>query len=268
MATSIKNCIYTDQKNYPQKNWNIKSLIFVHLFVIFLLSTWYLPLTRTAWNLIDQQVFFLLNASLKHSFWQNFWALANHKKTDWLHDVFMLLFFFFYIKKALGKKEKVQRASELIASILFFALTIFTINKTLVPNFFHLSRSSPSITYEGAIRLSQILDWLAIKDYSRCCFPADHGTTASLFVGTIYLLMGRKAGFIALLYGIFFCLPRLVVGAHFTTDILIGSVPIALIALGWAYLSPFFFHFTSIIAKIMHRALKLKRGNSNHEKFT
>ncbi len=231
--------------------WQIKALFLMHIFLLILLSTWFIPVTERMWQLIDQKGFYFLNSFLAHPFWQNFWGCANHKKMDWIHDLFMLAFFVFYIKKGVDKREKFWRVSQLIACTFLFALIIFTINKSLIPAFVQHTRSSPSLIYETTLRLSKMLDWLTVKDYSRSCFPADHGTTAALFVITVYRLMDKKTVVLSLFYGTFFCLPRLIVGAHFITDIIFGSVPIAVFSLGWIHFSPLFYRITFLINKFL-----------------
>lgn len=244
----------TTRKNvFPLSTWNVKSLLFFHLSVGLIILSWNISITRSIWDQIDQKFFFFLHKWILTSpFWQNFWAIANHKRVDWLHDIFMGSFFFYYIKK--GKENmRIKRIAELLISILCFSIIICLINKTIIPAYLCLSRHSPSLMYEGAIRLSTKINWLYIKDHSRTCFPADHGTTAVLFVTTVFFLMGRKIGFMALLYGIIFCLPRLVVGAHYLSDILIGSAGIGLLALAWLYFTPAMFFLTKMAENIISR---------------
>lgn len=242
---------------FPQSTWKIKSLLFFHLSLGLIILSWNIPVTRSIWDYVDQKSFFFLHKWIFTStFWQNFWAIANHKRIDWLHDIFMGSFFFYYIQQ--GKVDmRVKRIAELLVSILCFSTVICLINKTLIPAYLCISRHSPSLMYEGAIRLSTKINWLYIKDHSRTCFPADHGTTAVLFVTTVFFLMGRRIGFLALLYGIIFCLPRLVVGAHYLSDILIGSAGIGLFALAWLYFTPAMFSLTKIVENIINRCNRI-----------
>lgn len=247
----------TQHNGFPQNAWNIKSLLLLHFCLGVIILSWLFPVSRPIWDYIDQRCFMFLHKWIYTStFWQNFWAIANHKRVDWLHDICMTSFFFYYIRKG-GTTMRVKRIAELFISILCFFSVICLINKTLIPNFFCISRHSPSLIYEGAIRLSTKINWLYIKDHSRTCFPADHGTTAVLFVTTVFFLMGRKIGLIALIYGIIFCLPRLVVGAHYLSDILIGSSGIGLFALAWLYFTPAMFLLTRMTANIIDGCNKI-----------
>lgn len=245
------------QNVFPQNTWNIKSLLFLHLSLGLVILSWTMPSTRLIWDYVDQKCFIFLHNWIQTStFWQNFWAIANHKRVDWLHDVFMASFFLYYIKKG-GATLRVKRMAELLISVLCFFSVICLINKTLIPTCFSISRHSPSLIYQGAIRLSTKINWLYIKDHSRTCFPADHGTTAVLFVRTVFFLMERKIGLIALLYGIIFCLPRLVLGAHYLSDILVGSAGIALFSLAWLYFTPAMFYLTKVTENIFYRCNRI-----------
>ncbi len=191
------------------------------------------------WNALDLKVFTYLNSWIHHSsFWQNFWAFTGHRMMDWIHDVVMLLFFFFSIKWA-AEALKMRKVAELIFSVLFIALVICLVNGTLFPEFIHVSRKSPTMVDKEAFRLGSVIDWIKVKDHSRKSFPGDHATTATLFACLIFYLMGKRAGLLATLYAIFFCLPRLIAGAHWLTDDLIGSGSIAIIATSLAFGTPF-----------------------------
>lgn len=241
------------QNIFPRNMWDIQSLLLVHIGIGIIILSWIIPSTRYIWDCIDQKCFTFLHHWIQTSiFWQNFWAIANHKRIDWLHDIFMGSFFLYYIKKG-GIELRARRFAELLVSILCFFSIICLINKTFIPAYFSISRYSPSLVYENAIRLSTKINWLYVKDHSRTCFPADHGTTAVLFIRTVFFLMGRRTGIVAFIYGIIFCLPRLIVGAHYVSDILVGSASIALLGLAWLYSTPAMFYLTNVFENTIYK---------------
>lgn len=224
--------------------------IFIPLFIVFLIfASWLNPLTRPYWDALDLKTFTFLNTWVQtNPFWQNFWAFTGHRAMDWIHDIVMLLFFFFNIKwsSELLKKRKI---AEMIFSILFVALIICMVNGLFFPEFIHAPRKSPTMVDKTAFRLSSVIDWIKVKDHSRKSFPGDHATTAVLFACLIFHLMGKRAGVLATLYAIFFCLPRLITGAHWLTDNLIGSASIAIVATSLAFGTPFANWVISLIEK-------------------
>lgn len=249
---------------------NYKKLLIPPFIVLIVIVTWLSPLTRPYWDALDLKTFTFLNSWVHHnSFWQNFWAFTGHRIMDWIHDIIMFLFFFFSIRRCnhtIVNKErvpirevqelKIRKIAELIFSILFIALIVCMVNGLLFPEFIHMPRKSPTMVNEEAFRLGTIIDWIKVKDHSRKSFPGDHATTATLFTCLIFHLMGKRMGFIATLYAIFFCLPRLIAGAHWLTDNLIGSASIAIVATSLAFGTPF---AKWVITCIEKRLIKLRR---------
>jgi len=209
-------------------NWNFKKLLIPPAIVLILFLSWCVPFFRTYWNALDSFTFYSLNTWVQESsFWQNFWAFLGTRTMDWIHDGFMFLFFFFSIKKA-TQSLKARKIAEMICTIFVMALTICLVNGIMFPEFIHVPRKSPTMVDKEAFRLSSVIEWTKVKDHSRKSFPGDHATTAVLFTCFIYHLMGWRLGIVATVYAILFCLPRLIVGAHWLTDILLGSSLIAI----------------------------------------
>ncbi|MBF5059517.1 phosphatase PAP2 family protein [Candidatus Neptunochlamydia vexilliferae] len=244
----------------------MKKLFIPLLIVCLVWISWLSPYTRPLWDLLDQKAFNLLNAWIhKSPFWQNFWAFTGHRIMDYIHDLIMLLFFFFSIKWA-SKELKKRKVAELIFSTLFIALIIWFLNGPLAPDFLHFRRDSPTIVDKTAFRLSSVIDWIKVKDRSHKSFPGDHATTAILFTCLIFHLMGKRAGAIATVYAIFFCLPRLIAGAHWLTDTLIGSASIAIVATTLAFATPFANRCITAIEKklgsqLQNKGISMKRKN-------
>ncbi len=235
--------------------WNLKKLLLPPFILIILILSWCLPFFHSLWDTLDTQAFYFLNSWISKSyFWQNFWAILNHNKFAWVHDAIMFFFFFTYIRKG-TKGQKLHRTAQCIFSLLFIALVILFINKTLIHKYIQFSRESPTLIFSEVIPLSKHVTWLSVKDYSRNSFPADHGTHACLFTGLVFILISWRAGAVALLYAVFFCLPRLIVGAHWITDILLGGGSIAVVTLSIVSGSPLAFWVIYFIEKLLRKSL-------------
>lgn len=135
-------------------------------------------------------------------------------------------------------------------------ITITYVNKGIVTNFFHFKRHSPSIIYDNVTLLSEKISFITVKDKSKSSFPGDHATTAILFAIFSRYFMGKKLGFFASLYAVFFCLPRLICGAHWATDIIMGSYVIALVTTCIALGTPIQYYLIIGFKKSL-RAIKL-----------
>jgi membrane-associated phospholipid phosphatase len=243
---------------YRPSGWNLKALCITHAVIILCLVTLFSEQTQPIWQSLDIAFFKTLNQSLNFGIaWQTFWAMANHKMADWVEDVVILGFCFFYVKA--GKpSERLYRTSQMLFMIFFSALIIFFVNKIIIRDWVHIIRHSPTLVIESSIKLSDHISWLKIKDGSNRSFPGDHATTALLFGLTFVILGTRKMKILASLYAIFLCLPRMILGAHWLTDVMIGSGSIVFFFMMWAFCTPVAHKCTQYIERFLILCNKIK----------
>lgn len=214
--------------------WRMRPLLLCHLVIGLLLASFFLSL----WQPLDQAVFTFLNENLKKypSCW-GWLALANHSLADWFEDLCILGF---YILSILGtaKIERKERIWQFVFSALFIAFTILLINRLLCRDLLHLRRDSPTLSMEGSLRLSEKVPWLTVKDESSKSFPGDHATTALLFASTYAFFAKRPLSTYGYFYASLLCLPRLIAGAHWLSDLVVGSGSIVLFAMSWLLFTP------------------------------
>jgi len=236
--------------------WNIRRLVFFHLLIVVMGLSLFTPGIKEMWEVIDTAFFKWINGSLANRpHWQLFWALANHKWADWVEDLCVLVFFIFYVCQA-KKGMRLKRVCELLFCVLYIAAIIYFVNKTLFREYLDITRLSPTLTVDNCVHLSDEISWLSIKDDSAKSFPGDHGTTALLFAASFTYFAGWRLGIWAILYAAFLCLPRLITGAHWLSDVIIGSGSITLFCLGWAFCTPF---GSWAIEKLQRSLLRLTR---------
>jgi membrane-associated phospholipid phosphatase len=218
--------------------WKTRQLIFFNVLVLILLWSLFTPATKVFWETIDVAFFKTINSTLRgNPNWQLFWALANHKIADLVEDLCVLCFFFAYVTQA-RKGLRLRRVAELLFCVLYIGLIIYFVNKTLFREYLEIPRLSPTLSVGDSVHLSQEIPWLSIKDDSTKSFPGDHGTTALLFAASFSYFAGRRLGLFAFLYAAFLCLPRLITGAHWLSDVLVGSGCITIFFLGWSFCTP------------------------------
>jgi membrane-associated phospholipid phosphatase len=222
----------------PEKNWKLKTLLFSHIIVALLMGSLLWPLTRVYWEMLDIAFFKAINGSLSgHHNWQVFWAMANHKLADWVEDLCILGFWFVYIRSK-QKSLRLRGVAELLFCILYVAAILFFINKMVFREHLQIPRNSPTLVVESSVRLSDEVTWMKVKDVSVSSFPGDHGTTALLFAATLSYFASWRMGLLASAYAAFLCLPRLITGAHWLSDIIVGSGSIAILLLSWVFCTP------------------------------
>ncbi|HEY5236558.1 MAG TPA: phosphatase PAP2 family protein [Rhabdochlamydiaceae bacterium] len=219
--------------------------------IIFVLGSFLWPATFALWQSLDTAIFKSLNHTLEgHPWVQVFWALINHRKADLVEDVIFLLFFILAIRTA-PKEKRIRRTAEFIFCIILAGSLIYFVNRTFLRHHVLIPRESPSLVVTPCIRLSQEVPWMIVKDETVACFPGDHATTLLLFTVLYSFYAGRKLGALAALYAIFRILPRLIVGAHWLSDIIVGSGCLVLFFLSLALCTPFHTWTIDRIEKIL-----------------
>lgn len=238
--------------------WRFKPLLLAHILIALGLSALFAPLTHDYVQAFDLIIFKALNSSLQWGRpWQVFWALANHKLADWIEDIVILVFAAIYVRGA-AKGQKLYRSSQIIFLVLYSALIIFIVNKIILRDWVDILRNSPTLVDESSIKLSKHISWLKIKDGSPKSFPGDHATTAIIFGAAFVYLGSRKMKICAAAYAVFLCLPRMILGAHWLSDVVIGSGSIVGFFFMWAWCTPFAERCTKSIERLLNRFRKTK----------
>lgn len=222
----------------PKKT--VLRLLTIHLLIAALVAILFYDVHHGPFSPLDKGCFRLLNSWVaESSLWQNFWAMANHRMADWVEDVVFILFFYWMIRST-AKSEQPRKIAEILFFILFASFIILVANELLFRVLLHIRRDSPTLIMDDFTNLSEKITWLKVKFKSPKSFPGDHATTALIFMAT-FTYLARKHKLIlfsAISYGIFLCLPRLIAGAHWLSDILVGSGSIVAIFFGWAFYTP------------------------------
>ena len=243
--------------------WNPKGLLLSHVLIVFLLLLLFSPYTQGVLSAVDRAFFCFLNGSLKgHPHMQLFWSLANHKLTDWVHDV-VFLFLIIAAVFAAPKQDRLKKISQFLFCILYIACIIFFFNRLIFRENLDIVRLSPTVELPNSIRLSKIFPELGIKDASKQSFPGDHATTALLLAASYGYLARGKLALLGWAYGIFMCLPRLIAGAHWLSDVAIGSGCIALFFLSWAFHTPLANHASSLFERSLRFFLRKPQPTEN-----
>jgi len=210
-------------------------LIIWHVIALLLAISWWFPetLTREFWNGIDNTFFFSLNGSLAEGGgWAKMWAIANHRLFDACSALTMLILYGHYALRE-NATHLVQRTA-LFMWLIIISLLVVQTGKT----FLEIDRFSPSKVLQPAYLLTELFPGIDAKDKSSHSFPADHTTVLLLWTGFLWVFAGWRYGIIMAIAAIVFSLPRLVSGAHWLTDSIIGAGILVLPALAWCFFSP------------------------------
>lgn len=207
----------------------LPTVIALNVIGIGLYCSWYFLENHGFWSLLDQNIFLFFNHHIatSHGF-AVFLAITNYRAFDVISLLAMgLLYSHYYFNTPR------QRRALLINIGIVMLLSAVVLNQLghLLPG----SRPSASLffnNYPGVVRVSQFTD-IPTKDSSQDSFPGDHGMMLMIFAGYMLRYFGGRAFTGGLMILVVFSMPRLMIGAHWFSDIAVGSLSIALVGLSW-----------------------------------
>jgi membrane-associated phospholipid phosphatase len=189
--------------------------------------SWLWPRGRSIWNQVDATMFRFFNGALAIEWWRKGWAYLNHDYCDW---VGLVLFTGLLAYAARYGKRSLRRS---VISVALLAIMVIGVRggSQLAMKLSQggLGRPSPTLANADAWRLNSLVPDVVSKDASAWCFPSDHG----FVVLAILLYLGYRgpdrAVHVGLVLAAVFVVPRWVAGAHWFTDVAIGSAVMALL---------------------------------------
>ena len=197
-----------------------------------LFLSWYLPVNHGFWFPLDSGIFHFFNQALVKS--ETFlWlvAITNNRAFDGCSLLAMgCLMLSFWLKE-----DKTGRR-RIVMTGLVMLLTAVVINQ-LAQHLMPVKRASPSLYFPDIHRVSELLH-IPTKDASKDSFPGDHGMMLLIFSAFMLRYFGVRAFAISLIIFVVFSLPRMMIGAHWFTDIFVGSLSVILVGLPWVLMTP------------------------------
>ena len=236
------------------RSWRPVFLISCLFTAALLLSSWWWPVTREYWDALDAAAFYWLHGSILDggNDWRVFWAYANTRPIDGISALLFASIFFTWIWRG-GWSSAPERIAE---GFFLFGVTVMVLHVSSNV-IFTFDRLSPSLVLEPVFRLSEVVTSVKVKDVSGNSFPGDHGTAVSLFTLFIWAFSGWKRGVAALVLAVLAVLPRLMGGAHWITDLAVGSASIALVTAGLTLGTPFAKWCIAFVALALRKAVSV-----------
>jgi len=220
------------------KNRQLLILAGAFIVTLVLCASWFIAGPwRDAWDAIDNAVFFTLNGMLADKQpMAVFWALANNRSFDLVPALIFLVLFWRYMAGGGPARELLERVTGCFLMVAFVVL----VSRVIEGMVFDFERASPSLVMEPSHRLTEMVPWMKTKDSSHNSFPGDHGTISIMFSIFLIHCYGRRAAGWGAGLVILSIMPRLVGGAHWFTDVAVGSLVIALPAMALFLATPLF----------------------------
>lgn len=239
--------------------WSKKRLIASATLATALIGSWLLPATRGVWDRWDIVVFRTLNNTLQHEAWQTIWAVGNWRPFDFIPGLLLFVLLILAIRPVESARTW-SGWSSLAVLALGIVVTKWLFSELLLNRLLGYHRPSPTMTLENCYRLSELAPWIEAKDASSWCFPGDHGFV--LFAVALYLTWrsNRTIATLAWLAAAVFVLPRMAAGAHWSTDILVGSASMAFVCVSLILATPLHDWATGRISNLATRRLWDRAG--------
>lgn len=205
------------------------------------------------------RVFHSLNAPLAgHPLAAKFWAIASMRLADALAAV--LMFACIVRSGWIFSAAQVRRALFAFLAALALLLLIRVGPFAALVRLLHWQHGGPSLVVPGAVLLSDLFpDWHAvweIKDSSVRSFPGDHASVLLLWALFLWPFARWGQRLLIVVLCLAFMLPRLVAGAHWTADVLIGGTAVSLLAYGWGCCTPFAAKAADLLERLSAPLLK------------
>lgn len=213
--------------------WRVKRLILWQIFAILLLASWFLEPTRTLWLAVDEGFFRFFNDSLKNGSdsWRMLWALTNHRLFDGISAGLLILVFLVSASRN-GRETWFRHVS--VVTVTVIAAVIGTRIGHLIP----VERPSGSMILSDVFRLNSWAGGFETKDFSHSTFPGDHAMVAMIGVGYAFRYLSKGYAWAAVGAGLIIAMPRLVGGAHWLSDELVGAGFVGILVLSWSFYTP------------------------------
>lgn len=225
----------------------VSLILILNLCSLLIFCSWYLPAQHGFWLSLDTHIFYFFNQHiLPDSFFAKFVAYVNKRSFDLIILLVMGMLYYNTFRKQnyAGKRH-------LIIVGLVMVISAVLINQ--IGQNIPIDRPSPTLHFQDTHRVG-VVTGIATKDASGDSFPGDHGLMLLIFCSFILRYLSFRSFLCALLITVVFSLPRVMAGAHWASDILVGSLSLTLLTTSWLLITP----LSDIIIKWLEKVLPFK----------
>lgn len=238
--------------SFINKQWRIRPLIACHVAALLLLASWLWAPSREAWDRFDLLAFALLNTPVHEAgWWAHIWAIGSMRPVDMGVGALMLA--------VMLNTNLVFSATQIRKALFAFIATLtvmllFRVGFADLVKLMGWQRPSASLVVEGAARLTELFpSWEErwdMKDSASRSFPGDHASV--LLIWAMFMSFFARNWRLLLVWtmAVIFMLPRLVAGAHWVSDALVGGLFLALLGLAWSCFTPFAYRASEWLEKV------------------
>lgn len=234
--------------------FQFKPFFILNFVSLLLLFSWRNVITQEYWNYLDHQMFIALNQSLVefHPIWSGFWAILSVRVAD-LIPLFLIGLFFCFDDVLFKNKHKMMGLIGFVTLLVLMLLIRELMN--LYVEYANLGRKSPTLVVESALRLSSMYPSLGLKDLSENSFPGDHAAVLFTWLGYCLFFVRNRWRWLVFMIVLVFSMPRLIAGAHWFSDVMVGGISIATTTLAFGLYTPLLNYVNKTLGNIASKFL-------------
>ncbi|WNK19342.1 phosphatase PAP2 family protein [Halomonas piscis] len=224
-----------------------RRILILNALGVALLLSWVTP-SFTVWAYLDDAVFWFFNhtISVDNPRWNVLLAALNNRKFD-----MVIMFAMLAIMVSASYRDRQGGYRRWFGIGVTMLITAGLMNE-LVRNLITYSHPSPTKVFDDANLLSQLVHF-ATKDQAGNSFPGDHGIMAMIFAAFMLTFGDRATRIASLLLVACAVVPRVMAGAHWLSDVLVGSLSIVLLLLPWVLCTPIARRCSAAITRALER---------------
>lgn len=218
-----------------------RPLLSCHFIALLLLASWLWPASRQLWDQFDLALFELLNQPVHGAgLWAQVWAIGSMRPVDL--GVGLLMLAVMFKADLVFSGVQVRRALFAFLGVLL-AMLLLRVGFAELVERMGWQRPSASLVVEGSARLTELFPaWEQrwdMKDSASRSFPGDHASV--LLLWALFMSFFARGWKLLLVWAmaVLFILPRLVAGAHWASDALVGGLLLSLLGIAWGCFTPF-----------------------------
>ena len=227
-------------------------ILLCNVFGALLVFSWSLP-QLTLWTTVDDSIFWFFNQfiTLRHPDWTMILALLNTRFFDAAAFGVMGILFALAMKHDPSPKRGFKWTGIGLVMLLTAGLLALFTNDGI-----RYGHASPTLFFAQAHHLTDIVS-IPAKDSAHNSFPGDHGLMLMVFAGFMLKFASRRLATLSVALVVLLSAPRIMVGAHWFSDVYMGSLAIALIVLPWWLGTPLASTITRALADRLQHIARL-----------
>ncbi|MDH4573907.1 PA-phosphatase [Salinicola acroporae] len=227
---------------------DLKRIIAFNLAGLVLLLSWALP-HGLPWTDLDDRIFWAFNQWItpENGLWNDTLALLNTRFFDAASFGVMGVLFAVAMRRD-PRPDRVRRWFGIGVTMLLTAGVIAVVTNKAIT----YGHPSPTRFFAHAAHLTDIVS-IPTKDSASNSFPGDHGLMLMIFAGFMLRFADRRTAGWSVAFVMLLSAPRIMVGAHWFSDVYMGALSIALLALPWVLCTPVATTVTTLVQRGLSR---------------